>query len=221
MLKFDSTINEDSLNNFIARLNIGDIDLSVLNETAGYFLTVMKMLDGIRKAYHIWLEDTDTDVGKVETKDFLSASLSMFKLFKKAITRADGIVELYLTRLIIPDIPVESRNYQVWCYSGQSEVYSQVKGIFSHLINSGLSHELIDKYYLDGSLLELYECCLDIETPLKSLLETENPNPMEVKEGIFIIEDRIRILYNKLFVEEFEDLQGISGVIKFALEEMK
>lgn len=218
MLKFDNTINEESLNRLILKLNIGDIDQPVLYETAGYFLTIMKMLDGIRKAYHIWLEDAGAE--KVETKDFLAATLSMFKLFKKARSRADGIVDLYLSRLTIPNIPVESRNFQAWCYMEQSAVYSQVKGIFSHLIKSGLSHDLIDKYYLDGSLLEIYECCLDIETPLKSLLETEFPNPMEVQEGIFMVEDRIRKLSEKLFTEEFEDKQGVADVIKLALKEM-
>ncbi len=219
MLKFDNTVNQEFLDRFIEKLNIGDIDPIILNETAGYFLTIMKMLDGIRKAYHIWLDDTGAE--KVETKDFFAATLSIFKLFKKARDRADGIVDLYLNRLTIPNIPIESRNFQAWCYSGQSAVYSQVKGIFSHLIKSGLSHDLIDKYYLDGSLLELYECCLDIETPLKNLLETEYPNPLEVQEGIFLIEDRIKQLSEKLFSEEFEDEQGVFSVMKLALKEMK
>lgn len=218
MLKFDNTINEDSLVRLIDKLNIGDIDPQTLNETAGYFYNVMKMLDGMRTAFHIWLDETGDR--KVETRDFFAASITIIKLFKKARNRVDGIVELYLDKLTIPDIPTETRNFQVWGYSGQSEVYSQVKGIFSHLIKSGLSHDLIDKYYLDGSLLELYECCIDIETPLKSLLETENPNPMEVREGIFFIEDRIIKLYHKLFMEEFENVQGISEVMKLALKEI-
>ena len=79
------------------KLNIGQIDRSILQDTAGYFFAVSKMLDNIRQGYCLWLDQSSQK--EVDTKDFLSGMLSMFALLKKAMDRMDGIVGLYISRL--------------------------------------------------------------------------------------------------------------------------
>ena len=219
MLKFQSNIDNCFAENLRHKLNIGKIDSMVLNETAGYFFTMLKMLDGFRQAYLMWLDDSVKT--SVDTKEFFAGIHNMFSLFRKAKDRADGITGLYISRLELPEIQTDNKNYQPWCFSGQSNIYSPVRGIFKKLTEAGLNQDTIDRYYIDGALLEVYEICMEVLPALLNLIETDNPNPREVQEGLFVVETHIQKIYDKLFIERFDDLQGLNNVIKFALVKMK
>lgn len=216
-MKYNFTIQDDVRVGLDEKLSIGRIDGDTLEQAAGYFFTIIKMLDNVRKAYDLWLDDSCDD--HMGAREFLTGALSMLNLLKKTMDKTDGIVGMYISRLEIPE-NAENCIYQPWQYSGHSQIYDPARGIFSSLRKAGLSQDFIDRYYLDGSLLEIHEACMEIVPALVSLTKTDNPNPLEVREGIFLIEDQLRKLYVKLYVEEFDDARGLMGVMALALDKL-
>jgi len=218
LLKFNGKPDTQLKEDLIKKLNIGGIDREVLDQVSTYLYTIINLLDGLRRAYVMWLDKSQES--PVKTRDFLVGSLGILSLLKKTMERMDGIVGMYISRLDLPRKNPEE-NYQAWQYQDLSRIYDPLSGTFKKLRDAGLKQDFIDKYYLDGSLMEIYEKCMNILPAFSYLIETENPDPLEVREGVFILEDRLRKMYNKLYIEEFEDARGLMGVMETALKEME
>lgn len=191
------------------KLNIGGIDPETLQEAAEYFYKTAKMLDNIQKSLYIW---TGGGESPLETGKFITGMLGMLTLMQKNMDKTDGIAGMYISRIDM-DRCIISDNHQAWCYKDFTDRYAPLRGVYFQLIKAGLNQDFIDKYYLDGTLLELYEACWEVIPAVYNLAHTQNPNPLEVREGIFIIEGQLRQIYNKLYIEEFEDARGLTGVM--------
>lgn len=217
MLRYNGRIDPEIREKLREKLNIGEIDKDILDQVTSYLFTIIKLLDGMRKAYRMWLDKSQDN--PVKTRDFLMGSLNILSLLKKTMESMDGIVGMYVSRLDLPrDNPDE--NYQPWQYHNLSRMYDPLGGTFNKLKDAGLDQDFIDKYYLDGSLMEVYETCMNILPAFYILTETGNPNPIEMREGIFFLEDSLRKMYNKLFIEEFEDVRGLMGAMQAALKKI-
>ncbi|MCE1246138.1 MAG: hypothetical protein LWY06_05800 [Firmicutes bacterium] len=217
MINYYETIDEELKGKLEQKLNVTGTDPSVLGETAHYFFSLAKMMDGIRLGYVMWL---DKEAEKhVDTREFFVGTLGILKLVKKLLDSMDGIVGTYISGM---DVPAEfsSRESQAWHYQGNSRNYKQMTGIFPALIKSGLTQDFIDRYYLDGTLLEVYEECTELIPAIAGLGEMRAISPIELREGIFLIENRFRNLYAKLFIERFENALGLAGVLNAALHTM-
>ncbi|MCD4783578.1 MAG: hypothetical protein K8T10_07080 [Candidatus Eremiobacteraeota bacterium] len=218
MLKYNGRIDPEIRGKLRDKLNIGRIDNDTLDQVTTYLFTIVNLLDGMRKAYSMWLDKSQDN--PVKTRDFIVGSLNIMSLLKKIMERMDGIVGMYVSRLDLPrNNPDE--NYQPWQYDNLSRMYDPLGGTFEKLREAGLKQDFIDMYYIDGSLMEVYESCLNILPAFYILTETENPNPIEIKDGILLLEDSMRKMYNKLFIEEYEDLRGLMGVMQAALKKVE
>jgi hypothetical protein len=217
MINYYETINEELRGKIEKNLNLMGTDPSILSETAHYFFSLAKMMDGLRRAYTLWLDKENNE--PVGTREFFIGTLSMIKLLKKMLDNMDGIVGTYISGIEIPP-DFASPGNQPWHFQGHAQNYKQMKGIFPALRDAGLSQDFIDMYYLDGTLLEVYEDCTEVIPAITALASIRQASPVEIREGIFLIENRFRNLYAKLFMERFENAYGLTGVMIEALKEL-
>jgi hypothetical protein len=216
MLKYEIIVNESFKTRMKETLDIRNIDRNILEETIDYLFINAQVMDRITEGFHLWLGRQETV--EVQPVDFMKALLIMSEKFRKNMERYDGIVYSYLT-LLSPETEEISTEMQPWQYEQTPESYKPIGGIYQALLNMGLKTDFIDMYYLDGSLMEIYEDALQNVTSLNNLINTANPSINDIRDGLITVDARFRKLYNKLFTEQFEDAHGVFSCLVLALQE--
>lgn len=213
MIEYTPRINIDFRKRLSEKLARTGINRSLLDETTEYVYKNLEIMERIIEGFKTWAAFREVDCVL-----FMKGFLVLADIFRKNTERHDGIISSYLSNFAASEkLNFSDECSQPWHYEGHSGLYEGVKGIFKCLTDSGLSQDFIDNYYLDGSLLEIHETCLDTVVSMDCLLCTENPGPADLSEGLFLMEDRFRKMYNKLFIEPIEDTHGTYGAVKAAL----
>jgi predicted DNA-binding protein YlxM (UPF0122 family) len=218
MLKYDINVDESFKLKIMETLNVRDTDSYTLEETVSYLYINIQVMDRMIEGFNLWLGDRESE-GMTPT-DFIKAFLVMMEKFRKNMESRDGIIYDYVSRLNQNPAEIPGK-VQPWQYEGMSGSYRHTRGIYQSLLNMGLKADFIDCYYLDGSLMEIYEDALESVSSLNNLVKTSNPGINDIRDGLLIVDERFRKLYNKLFIEQFEDVYGVFGALITALKEIE
>lgn len=210
MLKYNSMTTGDFRKRLAERLNFGHIDKKTHKMTTGYILKNAECLERLLEGLQMWTCDELED--DVSGEVFFLSLMKIMDLYRKNMDKGQGLAEYYLSRIDLPSMKDQTEN-RPWSYEQQSDLYAPLGGVYSRLIRMGVKKEAIDKYYLDGNLMEIYEDVLNVLPVLKNLCLTENPSPYDVREGVFVIETRFRKLYDRFFVEQFDGQTGVYGAL--------
>jgi hypothetical protein len=216
MLKYDIIVNETFHTKLTETLNIRNIDSSILQDITSYLFVNAQVMDRIIEGFQLWLGKKDAS--EMHPLDFFKGLLVMAEKFRKNMERHDGIVLHYIASLE-SESKVLSTEMQPWQYEQASDTYKPIGGIYQALLNMGLKADFIDQYYLDGSLMEIYEDALETVTSLNNLAGTTNPSINDTRDGLMTIDERLRKMYSKFFIEQFEDLRGVCSCLVLALKE--
>ncbi len=214
MIKPEQTVPLDFYKKMVQHLCDRKCHRELAESLASYLQDNLRMFMLIMEGLRMWTRE------KID-KEYQGEAviLSLMKLMaslRQNVIGNDGIVDSFLSQYQVPSL-LGNQEARPWHFVENPDSYRQISGVFQQLRGIGLPGEFIDRYYLDGSLIELYEGCIEVTQPLLRLARMENPSPRDVWEGLNFIEEKTRRMVEKFFVDDYSGVRGIHGCLQEVL----
>jgi hypothetical protein len=205
MLKYQLKVNESFKESLRKKLKTTALDSEIQDCMTSYLYDNAQIMERLIEGLEMWTIETKTE--NSDPLVFFLGILKLMDLFKKNMEKWTGITEEYLSMLSNKDT-YNITETQPWQFEGHEDAFSGLRGVHESLQKNGINQELIDRYYIDGNLLEIYDNCISTISSLSALIETKKPSINDLRDGILIVENNFRKLYYRLFIEEFDGAIG-------------
>ena len=214
MLKPEETIPLDFCDRIVLGLCRRKRDKEMVENLSVYIHDNLKVLLQVMEGLRMWSRgDVESDYSG---EAMVLSLMNLMNALRRNVVEHDGIVGSFLQQYQAPNF-LGNEEVRPWNHQDQSQHYQQISGIYQGLRNMGLPGEFIDRYYLDGSLLELYDDCVNLVQPYLGLCQLESPNPRDVQEGLYLLEEKTRRIVEKFFMEEYSGARGLHGCLQEVL----